>query len=35
MPTNITIVTREDDYALNLTDDIPTKEYVVTYTGTN
>lgn len=35
MPTNITIVTREDDYALDLTDDIPTKEYVVTYTGTN
>ena len=31
MPTSVTIVAREDDYSIDLTDTTPTQEYVVTY----
>lgn len=31
MPTSVTIVTREDDYSMELKDETSTKEYVVTY----
>lgn len=31
MPTSVTIVTREEDYSVTLTDNTPTKEYIVTY----
>lgn len=35
MPSSVTIVTREDDYSLELKDDTETNEYVVTYEDKN